>query len=134
MRSETSRPIMVWVIAIVLGTAGVLNIAILSASMLDLLGPAYRSAIASLTGFDIVTLYALFAVQLASMVFFLRLRKRAVSWFGAYIGIASLAAFGYTLAPEKPPFFSELVSIAGLLVALGILAYMLRLRERRVLI
>jgi hypothetical protein len=87
-----------------------------------------------LTSFDLATLYVLFAIQLTSMVLFLRLRKRAVSWFGAYIGLASLAAFGYTLASETPSFFNELVSLAGLTLALGILAYMLRLRKRHVLI
>lgn len=134
MRSEVSRPILVWVISIVLGAAAVLNAMILSASRLDLLGPAYRSAVASLTSFDLATLYVLFALQLASMVFFLRLRKRAVWVFGAYIGLASLAAFGYTLASETPAFFNELVSLAGVVTALGILAYMLRLRKRHVLI
>jgi hypothetical protein len=134
MGCEGSRPILVWVISIVLGAAASLNIMILSASRLDLMGSAYRSAVASLTSFDLVTLYVLFAVQLTSMVFFLRLRKRAVSWFGAYIGLASLAAFGYTLGAETPAFFNELVSLAGLMLALGILGYMLRLRKRHVLI
>jgi hypothetical protein len=50
-----------------------------------------------------------------------------------YIGLASWAAWGYSIAPENPPFFDELVSLVGLLVALGIFGYMLRLRKRHVL-
>jgi len=134
MKGEGSRPVMVWVISIVLGAAAALNIVILSASKLDLLGPSYRSVAASIAPFDLATLYTLFAIQLTSMVLFFRLRDRAVSWFGAYIGIASLAAFGYTLLREQPPFFNEVASLAGLLLALGVLAYMWQLRKRHVLV
>jgi hypothetical protein len=124
---------LVWLISIVLGAAAVTNIAVLAAATSGLLGPAYRSAVLPLTPFDLATLYALFAVQLTAMVLFFRLRDRAVSWFGAYVGIASLAAFGYTLAAERPPFFNEIVALAGLLVALGVFAYMRQLRLRHVL-
>ncbi|HEX5047151.1 MAG TPA: hypothetical protein VFX89_08535 [Gammaproteobacteria bacterium] len=134
MRSEVSRPIMVSALSIVLGAAAVLNILVLSVSKLDLLGAASREAVAGLSSFDLATLYALFAVQLTSMVLFFRLRGRAVSWFGAYVGIASLMAFGYTLAPDPPRFFNEVVALAGLSLALGVFAYMRQLRRRRVLI
>jgi hypothetical protein len=125
---------MVRAISIVLGAAALLNITILSASALDLLGPAYREAAQSVPPFDLATLYALFAIQLASMVSFFRLRSRAVFWFGAYIGIASLAALGYSLAPQPPPFFNDAVALAGLSLALGVFAYMWQLRRRQVLI
>ncbi|HET7131045.1 MAG TPA: hypothetical protein VFJ95_02300 [Gammaproteobacteria bacterium] len=124
---------MVWLLSIVLGGAAVVNVATLTAATSGLLGPAYRSAVAPLTSFDLATLYVLFAVQLTSMVFLFRLRDRAVSWFGAYVGLASLAAFGYTLAGEQPPFFNEIVAVAGLLVALGVFAYMRQLRQQHVL-
>ena len=134
MRSLTSKPVMVRVIAIVLGAAALLNILILSASALDLLGPGYRDAVRSVPPFDLATLYLLFAIQLTSMVLFFRLRTRAIFWFGAYIGIASLAAFGYSLAAQPPPFFNDVVALAGLSLALGVFAYMWQLRRRRVLI
>jgi hypothetical protein len=125
---------MVSAISIVLGAAAALNILVLSVAKLDLLGAASRDAVAALSAFDTATLYALFAVQLTSMVLFFRLRGRAVSWFAAYVGIASLVAFGYTLAPEPPRFFNEVVSLAGLALAVGVFAYMWQLRQRRVLI
>ncbi|HET8696911.1 MAG TPA: hypothetical protein VFO94_05470 [Gammaproteobacteria bacterium] len=133
MRSRPPRPFMVWLIALILGGAAAVNGALLTAATLGLLGPAYRSAVAPLTPFDLVTLYGLFALQLTAMVLFFRLRERAVSLFGAYVGIASLAAFGYTLAGQPPPFFNEIVAVAGLLVALGVFAYMRQLRQRHVL-
>jgi hypothetical protein len=70
---------------------------------------------------------------LASMVFLFRLKRRAVSWFAAYVGLSSWVAWGYALAPVIPPFFDELVSLGGLIVALGLLGYMLRLRKREIL-
>jgi hypothetical protein len=67
------------------------------------------------------------------MVLLFRLRSRAISWFAAYIGLASWVAWAYAVAPENPPFFDELVSLAGLLIALAIFGYMLRLRKCHVL-
>ena len=92
-----------------------------------------RNMIASVSAFDWVMLYALAAILLTSMVFLFRLRSRAVSWFAVYIGLSSWAAWGYAIAPVNPPYFDELVSLAGLVVALAVFGYMLRLRKRKVL-
>jgi len=51
-----------------------------------------------------------------------------------YIGLSSWVAWGYTIAPRNPPFFDALVSLGGLIVALGILGYMFRLRRREILV
>ena len=95
--------------------------------------PGVRNVATSLGTFDWLMLYVLAAILLASMVLLFRLRRRAVSWFAVYIGLASWAAWGLALAPVNPPYFDELVSLGGLLVALGVLAYMLRLRKRKIL-
>jgi len=105
-------------------------------SSLLLLGPSspeLRDIIASVPAFDWLTLYVLAGILFTSMVFLFRLRSRAVSWFAVYIGLGSWAALGYAIAPMNPPYFDELVSLGGLLVALGIFGYMLRLRKRQVL-
>ena len=135
MRSaDVSRPKLVWVISIVVGLMAVADVVILS--WLFVRGPsspALRDVVASVSAFDWLGLYVLSGILLISMVFLFRLRSRAISWFAVYIGLASWVAWGYAIAPGSPPFFDELVSLAGLLVALGILAYMLRLRKRHVL-
>jgi len=131
---EISRPKLVWVISIAVGLLAASQIAILSS--LFVLGPSnpsLRNVIASVSAFDWLTLYVLAGILLTSMVSLFRLRSRAISWFAVYIGLGSWAALGYALSPENPPYFDELVSLGGLVVALGILGYMLRLRKRHVL-
>jgi hypothetical protein len=131
---EVSRPKLVWVISIVVGLMAASQLAILSSLLvLGPSSPGLRDIVASVSAFDWLTLYVLAASLLTSMVFLFRLRRRAVSWFGVYIGLCSWATWGYALSPENPPYFDELVSLAGLLAALGVFAYMLRLRQRRVL-
>jgi hypothetical protein len=95
---------------------------------------AIRNAIAGVSAFEWLTLYVLATVLLVSMVFLFRLRRRAISWFAAYIGLSSWVAWGYAITPGNPPFFDELVSLGGLIVALGVLGYMLRLRRREILV
>jgi hypothetical protein len=131
---EVSRPKLVWVISIVVGLMAASQLLILSS--LFALGPSspgLRNMIASVSAFDWLTLYVLAGILLTSMVFLFRLRSRAVSWFAVYIGLGSWAALGYAVAPMNPPYFDELISLGGLLVALGIFGYMLRLRKRHVL-
>jgi hypothetical protein len=132
--AELSRPKLVWVISIVVGLMAVADVVILS--WLFVRGPsspALRNVVASVSALDWVTLYVLSGILLMSMVFLFRLRSRAISWFAVYVGLASWVVWAYAIAPENPPFFDELVSLAGLLVALGIFGYMLRLRKRHVL-
>jgi hypothetical protein len=129
VRREVARPPLVWVISIVVGLAAATQIALLTSLFVaDSSGATVRALRASLPTSDWLTLYVLAFVLLASMVWFFRMRKRAVSWFGAYIGFGSLAAFGWSGAPQ--PHFDELVALGGLLVALAIYVYMLRLRKR----
>jgi hypothetical protein len=125
---------MVWVVSIVLGLMAVSQIVILSSLfVLESSSPAVRHALASSPPFDWLTLYVLAGILLTSMVFLFRLRRRAVSWFAVYIGLASWVALGYAIAPDKPPYFDELPSLGGMLVALIILSYMRRLRQLNVL-
>lgn len=132
--AHVSRPRLVWVISIVVGLIAVADIAILSWLFVrSPSSPALQNVVASVSPFDWLTLYVLSGILLVSMVFLFRLRRRAISWFTAYIGLASWAAWAYAIAPANPPFFDELVSLAGLALALGILGYMLRLRKRHVL-
>ena len=129
-----SRPKLVWVISIVVGSMAASQLVILSSLFVlgsSRLGP--RNIIDSVSTFDWLTLFVLAGMLLTAMVFLFRLRSRAIPWFAVYIGLCSWVALGYAIAPENPPFFDELVSLAGLLVALGIFGYMLRLRKRRVL-
>ena len=131
---DVSRPKLVWVISIVVGLMAASQVVVLSSLLL--LGPSrpdLRDIIASVPAFDWLTLYVLAGILFTSMVFLFRLRSRAVSWFAVYIGLGSWAALGYAIAPMNPPYFDELVSLGGLLVALGIFGYMLRLRKRQVL-
>lgn len=131
---EISRPKLVWVISIAVGLLATSQIAILSSLfVLGASSPGLRNVIASVSAFDWLTLYVLAGILLTSMVFLFRLRSRAVSWFAVYIGLGSWVALGYAVSPENPSYFDELVSLGGLVVALGILGYMLRLRKRHVL-
>jgi uncharacterized membrane protein (DUF373 family) len=92
------------------------------------------ASIPALSPFDWIALYGLAAVLLMSMVLFFRLRKRAIQWFIAYVGLGSWVAWVYGIAPRREPQFDELVSLAGLLVALAVLAYMLKLKKQKVLV
>lgn len=134
MSIVSARPRLVGVISIIVGLMAVSNIVILSATLvLGSSNPALQSVIESASAFDWFTLYVLSAILLMSMVSLFRLRRRAVSWFAVYIGLASFVGLGYALSPENPPFFDELVGLGGLFVALAILGYMLVLRNRQVL-
>jgi hypothetical protein len=92
-----------------------------------------RNTIAAVSTFEWLTLYALATILLVSMVFLFRLKRRAISWFAVYIGLSTWVSWGYAIAPVNPPFFDELVSLGGLIVALVVLGYMLRLRKREIL-
>ena len=129
-----SRPKLVWVISTVVGLMAISQLVILSSLFVfGSSSQSLRTLIASASRFDWLTLFVLAGILLTSMVFLFRLRRRAVPWFGVYIGLGSWVALGYAIAPMNPPYFDELVSLGGLLVALGIFGYMLRLRKRRVL-
>lgn len=130
---KVSRPKLVWLISSVVGLMATSQLAILSFA-LSSSNTTLRNTIAAVSAFEWVTLYVLAAILLVSMVFLFRLRRRAVSWFCVYIGLSSWVAWGYAAAPGKPPFFDELVSLGGLIVALGVLGYMLRLRKREILV
>ena len=127
-----ARPKLVWVISVIVGLMAASQVVILSFA-LSSSHTGVRNMIASVSPFDWLTLYVLAAVLLTSMVLLFRLRSRAVSWFAVYIGLSSWVAWGYALSPGNPPYFDELVSLGGLIVALGVLGYMLRLRKRKVL-
>ncbi len=129
---NVSRPKLVWVISIVAGLMAVSQL-VISSFALSSSNTGVRNMIASVSMFEWLTLYVLAAILLTSMVFLFRLRRRAVSWFAVYVGLSSWVVWGYALAPENPPYFDELVSLGGLIVALGVLGYMLRLRQRKVL-
>jgi hypothetical protein len=129
----THRPLAVWAISIVASAMAGLQIAILSGILLTQDPAAIRIA-SMLEPIDYLTFFGASALLLISMALFFRLRKKAVSWFGAYIGLGSLACLGYSLSPRTLPYFDELVSLAGLLVALAVFAYMLRLRGQQRLV
>ena len=131
-RVETVRPKLVWVISAVVGAMAVSQLVILSV-VLTSSNAGFRPITAAVSALDWFTLYVLAAILLTSMVLFFRLRSRAVSWFAAYVGLSSWAAWAYAIAPANPPYFDELVSLGGLIAALGVLAYMLHLRKRKVL-
>ena len=127
-----ARPTLVWIISVILGLMAASQLVILS-FVLSSSNTAIKDTIAAVSFFDWLTLYVLATILLTSMVFLFRMRRRAVSWFAVYVGLSSWVAWGYALAPENPPFFDELVSLGGLVVALGVLGYMLRLRKRAIL-
>ena len=130
--STIPRPKLIWVISVIVGLMAASQVVILSFA-LSSSNTGVRNMIASVSPFDWLTLYVLAAILLTSMVLLFRLRSRAVSWFAVYTGLSSWVAWGYAIAPGNPPFFDELVSLGGLIVALGVLGYMLRLRKRKVL-
>jgi hypothetical protein len=129
---EIARPKLVWFISVIVGLMAASQLVILSFA-LSSSNPGVRDIIASVSALDWLTLYVLATILLTSMVFLFRLRSRAVSWFAVYIGLSSWAAWGYAVASGNPPYFDELVSLGGLIVALGVFGYMLRLRKRKVL-
>ena len=134
MKQELSRPFPVWVISIGVGLLAATQITLLSSLfVVQTSSSSARDLVERVPVFDWLTLYVLAFVLLTSMVWFFRLRKRAVTWFAAYVGLGSLAVFGWSGGPRQP-FFDELVSLAGLLVALLIYAYMLHLRRNAKLV
>jgi hypothetical protein len=132
MASAVPPAKLVRVLAATIGLLAVSQIVILS-SVLSSSNPVLRSMVESVSASEWLTLYVLATILLTSMVFLFRLRSRAVSWFAVYIGLGSWVAWGYATAPRNPPYFDELVSLGGLIVALGVFAYMLRLRKRKLL-
>ena len=79
-------------------------------------------------------LYLMSATLLASMVMFLRLRKRSVGLFGAYLAGGVLYTILLTVAAEPKPYVDVRVTmLAGMPLAIAVLAYMLRLKRRAVL-
>lgn len=131
--TEIARPKLVWVISGIVGLMAASQLVILSL-VLTSSNTAIRNTIASVSAFEWLTLYVLATILLVSMVFLFRLRRRAISWFVVYVGLSSWVAWGYAIAPGNPPFFDELVSLGGLIVALGILGYMFQLRRREILV
>ena len=131
--TEIARPKLVWVISGIVGLMAASQLVILSL-VLTSSNTAIRNTIASVSAFEWLTLYVLATILLVSMVFLFRLRRRAISWFAVYVGLSSCVAWGYAIAPGNPPFFDELVSLGGLIVALGILGYMFQLRRREILV
>lgn len=126
-----SRPIIVSVIAGVLGLMAILQITILSWLLATTAAsPPLRSAVSSLSAFDWISLYGLSSVLLISMALFHRLSRRSISWFTAYVGFSSWVLVAYVVAGNRPAHFDELVSLGGLLAALAVLGYMLRLRKQ----
>jgi hypothetical protein len=129
------RPKGVWLISSILGGMAALQMLILSSLLvLEPSSPAVRDVIAALSVPDLIGLYSLAVILLTAMVYFFRLRKRAVPWFAAYIGLGSWAALAYSITLRNVPHFNELVSLGGLLIALAVLTYMLRLRRQEKLI
>jgi len=131
--TEIARPKLVWVISGIVGLMAASQLVILSL-VLTSSNTAIRNTIASVSAFEWLTLYVLATILLVSMVFLFRLRRRTISWFAVYVGLSSWVAWGYAIAPGNPPFFDELVSLGGLIVALGILGYMFQLRRREILV
>jgi hypothetical protein len=130
--TEIARPKLVWVISGIVGLMAASQLVILSL-VLTSSNTAIRNTIASVSAFEWLTLYVLATILLVSMVLLFRLRRRAISWFVVYVGLSSWVAWGYAIAPGNPPFFDELVSLGGLVVALGVLGYMFQLRRREIL-
>jgi hypothetical protein len=128
--SHIARPKLVWVISLIVGLMAASQLVILSFALAS---STPGNIATSLGTFDWLMLYVLAAILLVSMVYLFRLRRHAILWFAVYVGLGSWAAWGLALAPANPPYFDELVSLGGLLVALGVLAYMLRLRKRKIL-
>ena len=132
-----TRPALVWVIAITLGLGALL--ASLALSWLLFSAPPAlsieaRSVRESLSVLEWAPLYLMSATLLASMVMFLRLRKRSVGLFGAYLAGGVLYTILLTVAAEPKPYFDVRVTmLAGMPLAIAVLAYMLRLKRRAVL-
>lgn len=131
--TQIARPKLVWLISGIVGLMAASQLVILSLALTSS-NAAIRTPIATVSAFEWLTLYVLATILLVSMVFLFRLRRRAISWFAVYIGLSSWVAWGYAIAPGNPPFFDELVSLGGLIVALGVLGYMFRLRRREILV
>lgn len=131
--TEVARPKLVWAITGIVGLMATSQLVILSLALTSS-NAVIRNTIAGVSAFEWLTLYVLSTILLVSMVLLFRLRRRAISWFAVYVGLSSWVAWGYAIAPENPPYFDELVSLGGLMLALGVLGYMFRLRRREILV
>lgn len=124
------RPVLVWIVSVVLGLMAVSQIVILSLPLFLDASDRLQGALASVSVLDRLALCVLAAILLKSMIALFRLRKRAIDWFVVYIGLGSAGALFYAATPQQEPHFDDLVSLGGLLVAFAVLAYMLRLSKR----
>lgn len=117
-------------IAIVLGSFAVAQLAALTALLLFGASiPRGQAVLAELSVIDWVALYGLQGLLAYSMWCLARRRKRAVTWFTTYVGLSAWGALAYSLLPYEKPHFDELASLSGLLVVLGVLAYLRKLKR-----
>jgi hypothetical protein len=129
-----SRPTAVLIISIALGAMAAIQIA--AFTMLLFFGqdlPQFQRVLFQLSALDWVAIYVLASVLAISMWNLLQLRKSAVSWLLTYVGLSSWVALFYSLSPRNGPHFDEGISLAGLLVAMLVLAYIFKLKQEEIL-
>jgi hypothetical protein len=95
--------------------------------------PQFQPALSQLSAFDWISVYALAGILAVSMINLFRFRAAAASWFLTYAGLSSWVALFYSLTPRVELHFDEIVSLAGLLVALSVFAYIFSLKRAEML-
>ena len=136
MNSRTPRPLLVWIISILLVLMALSQVT--SHTLVLLLDPSIqppqvRAVAESWSAFDGMAPYLLAGLLILSMILFFLMRRRAIPWYSAYLVLALLS----TLQQAATTSWLEVFSSRALLAALAelslfalVLGYMIWLRRR----
>jgi hypothetical protein len=138
-KQKQSRPILVWVIAILFSLMAISQI--ITHSLLLFLSPSLQApqvqaTIASWSFLDRISPYVLAIVLLVSMIQLFRLQKTSINWLGAYIGLIVLLSIQQAFTTtwlDNYGLTGVLSALGGIIIFVIALGYMLWLKRKAVL-
>ena len=135
VKSITSKPAVALILSVCLAAMAITQLAVLSVFLISSFSAAAATRLVyTPTAVDWILLFGISAILLISAVRFYQMRKQSIAWFAVYSGLGCWAALWFSMTPSAEPFFDELASLAGLIAAVGILGYQLKLKSKGLLI